>query len=401
MIARIPVALLACLLWAATALAAPPPSPYDLERLTYKAPLRVQLDEASPPSLVVGVRTPVKLVIRNITGPGSNQPPVAIVLRGLAWTGDPVDRRTWLRSVMGDVREQTDGTLVFDGTVRRIGDVRIESALLFPGQQVTIDMPFTPQKPGKQSVDITYGIVGGIDTWASNIWLVREGEGRYVFWPRATHADIAAAGLVGGSAVVRQSMRPSTTPLVLSHETWSVDLPVRADEKGTATGGVSLAQALRAVGWSKGGHARPKHGVWAYWRPALHAWIFVAEDGTAVALRIELGRSQPEPMPRMAVGVPEAFGSAAQESTEMILRPDVFSDMVNVQRAVQGEWYDPGLTRVPIDQLWSVLRRAAARGVELRMVTYDANGLGNEQALSAGVRLDQGGRWLPLESLPR
>lgn len=392
--------MVACLLWV-VGVASAGPSPYDIERLTYKAPLRVTIDTASPASLVVGVRAPVKLVVRNITGPGSSLPAQAIVVRGVAWTGDPVDQRTWLRPVVGDVREQSDGTLVFDGASKRISDIRMESALLFPGQQVTIDMPFTPQKQGRQKVDITYGVVGGADRWATDIWLVRDGDGRFVLWPRATLGEVASAGWMGGPALVRQSMRASTSPLTVSRETWSVDLPVRVDEKGAATGGMSLARALAEAGWDDWMRVNPGRRVWVYWRPALRAWFFVREDGTATALRVEPGGARPEKMPRMATGVPEAFGSAPENATDMLMRPDVFSDLVSVRRAAQGEWYDPGITRVPIEQLWSVLRRAASRGVDLRVVTYDANGLGNEQVVSAGVRLDHSGRWLPLEDLPR
>ena len=391
---RVTTACVAALLLVGCAFAQEPAP--SLRPLLSEPPLRVTLEASPRGGFVAGVRAPVRLVVRNVTGsPGLTQTPVAVVLRGVTWKGCPPDRRSWLHPVMGDVREMSDGALVLDTSASRLSEVMIESALIFPGQQVVIDMPYTPQRAGMQKVDISYGVVGPGETWADRVWCARGGEGRFQTWPRATSWEIDAMQGSGGAGVVRQSMRASGTPIELHHETWSVLLSGRADPKGLATGGLNADRALEKVGWAGAERARPKAQVWRFWRPSLSAWFFVRDDGSAVALRREGGRWEREPMPAMAVTVPEAFGAAPDGATDMLLKPEIFGDLVEVREPLRRGRYDIGASRVEPSRIWAVLRRALAQRVDLRYETFNASGLGNEQVLSAGVRLDHQGRWLP------
>jgi len=88
--------------------------------------------------------------------------------------------------------------------------------------------------------------------------------------------------------------------------------------------------------------------------------------------------------------VPELFG----ESTYMMLRPGVFDDIVKVQRPYFQMYYSAGATRVEPNKLWQILLRARKRGIRLRAVSYNPNGLGITYAITAGVTLSSGGGWI-------
>jgi hypothetical protein len=374
--------LLFCLLVASAVSAAP----HELAPGLPGRPLRVSLEEPLPGKLVRGRLLPFHLVVRNI----SKEPAEAVVLRAVWWTGDRPDERSWLRPVLGKVLEQPDGSLSLDRGVEAPSDILFESAVLFPGDSIAVDMPLTIQRGGRQKVEMTYAEIPE-ERWGSDIWLPGADFSSSDRFASLAHPPGPAPR--GGLAVVRASMRPNPTPLVLAHETWSVDLPLRPDVHGVTTGGLSWDGALARLGW-EGWVRRHPSGYRGYWRDGMKSWLFVRDDGVGAALRRDGGGWVHEKLPRMAATLPAMLESGKDAATPMLLRADVFGSLLPVRGPAQGRWYDAGVTPVPADRLWDVLRRARDRGIELRVVTWDGNGLGNEQAVSAGIRIDARGRWL-------
>ena len=56
-------------------------------------------------------------------------------------------------------------------------------------------------------------------------------------------------------------------------------------------------------------------------------------------------------------------------------------------------YYDAGVTEVAPSEMWKALDIARRRGLRLRRVSFDANGLGETACLSIAVEVDGTGRW--------
>jgi hypothetical protein len=75
-----------------------------------------------------------------------------------------------------------------------------------------------------------------------------------------------------------------------------------------------------------------------------------------------------------------------------ILDPEVFSDIIEVQRPYVRMYYNPGITEVPLNLFSKILARARERKIAVLLRWIDPNSLGRQYVMVVGVEVDDKGR---------
>jgi hypothetical protein len=327
----------------------------------------------------------------------------AIVLRGVRWESYPEDGRQWLKRLPGSTTPAERGTVTYHPLAQQLTSLAFETGLILPGEMLSVALPLTPQKEGRQRVVVSYKVIGGSDRWTEELLLPQRDS---LQSPRLAAVDYSPATpdrargrRTGEPALVRSTSQEDAPRWPLRQATLTVWLPVA--KEGSEGAGLSVEEAARQAGIQS---RREKFR--AYYREPLRSWFFVREDRTAVGLRFRNNRWERLPLPRMDLTAPEQLCRLDHGATALLLRPETFGDLTEIRTpslvAAYGDHpepgggirYDPGATAVEEQKVWAILDRARQRSVDLRVVTIEPAGMGARRLLTAGVTVDDGGRWI-------
>lgn len=284
--------------------------------LTYPVSARVVLPDGQ--KLAAGAYARVQVKIRNTTTEaGKNRvamPLQAVLLRYVGWDKG-IERSDWLRPVYGSTKQNPDGTVEHNTVTQQMTDLRFETGLLLPGEELTVELPFTPQQELGQ-LKIGYAVVPG--NFESQVLLAEPisavGPGKVTVRYLPCSAATAEAR-TRGIALVKATMSGKADLDVLD-KTLDFTLPLVADP--ALTGGLSREQALAMFPAPKGSQ------VFAFYREPLRAWmVLVAHDndqGTWTALVNEGGQWSKKPLPLMRLEVPDVL--AMDHSIDAKLPPE-------------------------------------------------------------------------------
>jgi len=309
---------------------------------------------------------------------------VPIVLRAVSWLGCPADARRWLRPIYGSISPEAGDAITHNLMAQQLTNLRFESGLILPGADRIVDAPLTPQGQTEQLI-IKYAEVGDESGWRRKV-LLRDPARRESL--KDTYVPVAPERMPAQSeaspyALVVTTMRQDAVAIPMFETKVSVTFtPAQASVQ--LTGGLNASSAALKAGRPQSMRLRSVYST------ALNSWFFVAQNGEAAALRRHGNNWERIPMPVMDSIVPDGFGA----QTLMLLNPMVFGDLLRVEKPAYRMYYDPGVSRVDFAVLWRVLKRARDRRIPLRFVSFDANGLGVESAIAAGVTIGAGGQWI-------
>lgn len=316
-----------------------------------------------------------------------------IVIRQLRWHAYRDDHYLWLNEIYGPASWDSDGNVSHHLVAQTRSHLRFERGLILPGEEILVSTPMTPQKNGQHDLVIRYAMEPHGADWMKNVLLPGDdSEPRgvvNVYTPITEKILHTGKANAGRTAILRRTCEPDAVPLLEDEVTIQVQLPL-SESNPKATGGLTADAAARKVGLDPSGD----HYL-AFYKEPLWAWFFVQYDGTSVALWKENGRWTRVSLPKMDPTTPDEFATN-DKATSMLLRPDAFKDILKVEMPhYEGAgWYQVGETRVTSEKLWAVLERSRQRGIELRLVTFNSNGLENDCLLSAGVEVNKRGIWL-------
>jgi hypothetical protein len=273
---------------------------------------------------------------------------------------------------------------------QQLTGLKFESGLILPGSRRLIEAPLTPQS-GSEQLIVQYATVGTPNSWKKEV-LLRRPAGRDPMSDQYTVVApqrMPAQSEVEPDALVTSTMKADSPARSFLKARLSVNIPASSDA-AKLTGGITAQEARR-----RSGLPQPA-GLRCAYAKDLQAWFLTDRAGEAVALRRTGERWVRVPMPAMEPVVPERFG----KDTYMLLRPAAFGDLITVNRPHVRMYYDAGVTHITGSQIWKILKRARDRRIRLKLVTYDPNGLGVESAISAGVAVDSGGKWIDPAAIP-
>lgn len=278
----------------------------------------------------------------------------------------------------------------YNRTVAAMTDLAFERGVLLPGERLAIALPFTPQQYPNNSVHIAYVVAGGADApWREEVLVPGEAprpDGE-VFIP-ANDMVIESRNGRGSMGLLRATMPLGGEGLVVQSADFEVPVPVAESYDLGLTGGLTRAEAA--------GHAGAtieEMNHLGYYLPDMKTWFFIGADEVTRTLRHADGEWVFDFAVRMPAFAPEFFGRHG-EATRLLMNPEVFGHLVEVNAPSENRYYDPGLTELDAEQLWRVLGYAGGKkGMELRVVRINPNGIASRWVLTLGVRVDAAGRW--------
>ena len=327
----------------------------------------------------------------------------AIVLRGVHWANYRDDERKWLRQLYGSTTEKPDGSVDYNNMAQQLTRLSFEAGLILPSEERVVEVPITPQENGRHDLVVDYAVIGNGRDWMGEVLLADQSKGGTgtVYRPATAERIRERKGVAEENAIVRSTSKPDAPSLPVQTKVFSLQLPILSvAQPQIPLPGMIPAQRLSATDAAQRAGLDPtKDKYLAFYREALQSWFFVRTDRSAVALRLEFPQKAPQAiwrkklLPNMDLTAPEDFCAHRDNTTEILLRPETFSDIVKVNTPKVKMYYEPGATELTMQQLWSILDRARERVIPVRIVTFDPNGLGVTHLLSAGVKVDSAGRW--------
>ena len=374
---------------------------------TNSFPLSARITSESSPLIVGLYARNLRVVIRNTTPDAARQgvamPLQAIVLRGVHWANYRDDERKWLSQLYGSTTEKPDGSVDYNNMAQQLTRLSFEAGLILPSEERVVEVPITPQENSRHDLVVDYAVIGNGRDWMGEVLLPDQSKGRTgtVYRPATAERTRQRKGVAEENAIVRSTSKPDAPPLPVQTKVFSLQLPVSSvAQPQMPLPGMIPAQRLSATDAAQLAGLDPmKDRYLAFYREALQSWFFVRTDRSAVALRLEFPQKAPQAiwrkklLPNMDLTAPDDFCAHTANTTEILLRPETFSDIVKVNTPKVKMYYEPGATEVTMQQLWSILDRARERVIPVRIVTFDPNGLGVTHLLSAGVKVDSAGRW--------
>ncbi len=332
-------------------------------------------------SYVVGLpATEVAVVIRNETSDKASGviPPRALVLRNVAWVGGQPAARRWHGPVMGAVSENSDHTLSLNPNIARLSLQAFEYGLLFPGDEITVNLPLTPQGEEPPVLKITYTWAGDSTQWPNGLLLPVDGAGETTQFVPATTERVVARHNRGGLGAWRATLAPAAAPVPEQTFTLPVILPLAPNPDYQLTGGISIIEAA----WKSG--ADQARGPWrGVYVAALRTWFFTTAGGRARAYERVPVEHPPMPptappgyvpkpwkwtpreLPAMDLAAPDAFGRGDNGSTAIQLDAATFGPLLAVAETGAGRYATPAVTQVPADKFWAVLNLAREKKLHL------------------------------------
>lgn len=318
----------------------------------------------------------IRVILRNATADRDrNIAPTAVVLRGVRWDYR-ADDRSWHSRSPGRVDRNSDGSLLHDTSAGGLTDIAFERGLLRPGESIELSLPLTPQIFGRHDLIVKYGLLPA-DTWKSDT-LVQEsvppkspGRIKIGYYP----ASAVPHDKRGPAAVYRPTSKPgSATPMAIYDGVIGFKIPMRPEEpKDSPLVGIARKAGIDLLNES----------WWAFRKEAMNAWIFVRDDGRAVALKGE----EYLLLPDMDVRVPEELGAVEDGSTRMYLRRAGFEGLYE---GLEPDPAVPEALRLPSERLWPLMERAAAQGVRLERVSVRTPSAGPLNVVSCGMSVHSG-----------
>ena len=319
--------------------------------LNYPVSARVVLPEGQ--KLAAGAYARLQVKIRNTTTEaGKHQvamPLQAVVLRYVGWDKG-IERSDWLRPVYGSTKQDPDGTVEHNTMAQQMTNLRFETGLLLPGEEVTVELPFTPQAATGQ-LKIGYAVVPG--NFESQVLLaerispVGPGKGTVRYLPYSPETA-QARQRTRGIALVKATMS-GKADLDVVERPLDFTLPLSSDP--ALTGGLSREQALAQFALPAGAQ------TFAFYREPLRAWfVLVAENndqGTWTALVNEGGKWTKKPLPLMRLEVPDVL--ATDHPVDVKIPPELGGFQDSAQPAKPDS---AGTVSVPPSAWWDLLETA-------------------------------------------
>jgi hypothetical protein len=355
-------------------------------------PISLQVEAGSSAPLVAGLLAEhLRVVVRN------QSPDAVVALRGLAWSPGGRASIDWHGPVYGSSHESLAGDrVVMDELNQALTSHAFEQGVLLPGEALSVLMPLTPQQARGHLLDVAYVQVSGErGGWRAEV-LVPEDPSVLprIAFVAPTEEIIRQREGKGGIGLLRATMSPGAQGPQVQHVRVPLELPVAQEADAERTGGLTPAEAAGRAG------AIEEQGFVFYYRPSMQTWFFIRHDGMCRALRREGDRWVFHFLSEMPVNAPEFFGSG-EAQTPLLLNPEVFGERVEVMTPWTQMYYNPGETHVDARELWEILRLAEEKKLPVDLVTMNPNGLGVQQVLAIGVKVDSAGRWIDPAIPPR
>ncbi len=385
-----------------------------VQSMGVKAPISVRLVVAENEPLIPGLQAKsVKVIVRNDT---EDQ---VIAIRGARWWEGGIASMNWHGPMQGATSEwqgaqnEPDGSgiiidiegminkeqaqtqpsqqgISYNRTAASMTSLAFESGVLLPGEQIAIPLAFTPQRYPNNTVQIGYITVGDADTdWRSEVLLPGEAP-RYDGDILVPPDDKMIESRQGRSSIglLRSTMTLGEDGAIQSSANFEVPISMAKEYDLDLTGGLTREEAAGRVGATI-----EEMNHMGYYLPTMKTWFFIGADENTRTLRWEDDKWVFDFALHMPPFAPELFGRG-QEKTSLLLNPDVFGHMVDVNTPSEDRYYDPGLTELDADQLWAVLKYGGAKkAVELDAVVISPNGIAKQWVLTLAVRVDASGRW--------
>jgi len=310
-------------------------------------------------------------------------------IRDVRWVNG-LRRSDWVKSLSGKSRVTSAGLIVVERGPNA-SEIGFEHGLLLPGESLKLTLPLTPQSPGIHTLEVAFVTVGGPGRpWRDEVLIpASKGAATEIFDVPLDRLIQARAGQ-GGIGLLRCALQKNLSPQEVTRLAYRFGLPMA---KGVwlsqLTAGLSAEQALARA------EIPPDAGHLAYFIEPLPAWVLIRPtDGDSRTLLKEGETWSLLRGSKIDAAAPDLMCSAPDHSTPALLDPNNFSDIVAVQTPWLGQLYNPGKTYLDPPSLRLVLRRAGERSIPIHVATIDPNGLGLEEILTLGVKVDASGRWL-------
>lgn len=315
----------------------------------------------------------------------------AAAIRDVHWING-LRRSDWVKSLSGKSRVTAAGLVVIERGPDA-SDIWFEHGLLLPGESMKLTLPLTPQSPGIHVLEVSFVAVGGADKpWRDQVLIpASRGNATEIFDAPADRSIQDRAGQ-GGIGLLRCALQNDGPTPEVTRLAYRVGLPlIQGEWLPQLTAGLAADKAVSIAGLplqQEGSHL-------AYFLEPLQAWVLVrpADGESRVLLRDGENWTVLKGC-RMDVAAPDLMCAAPDLSTPALLDPNAFADIAKVQTPWLGKLYNPGKTYLNPETLRAVLRRATERRTPIRVATIDPNGLGLEEILTIGVKVDAAGRWL-------
>jgi hypothetical protein len=262
-------------------------------------------------------------------------------------------------------------------------------------------MPFTPQQYPNNTLQVDYVAVGDDKTpWRDEVLV----PGPPPASPRTdfvvpTEAHVRNRAGRGSMGALRSTLALDAAGPRVKWGHFEIPIPLAAKPDPALTGGLTREQAAGRVG-----AMNEEEGYLGYYLPGMKTWFFIRGDGRTRVLRPEGDDWSFDFAKNMPAFVPDLFGRG-DEKTAILLNPDVFGEIVEVQTPWRQMYYNPGLTYLDANELRSVLDHAERKlGAELDAVVINPNGLAKQWVLTLGVKVDSAGKWIhpvvPVREVP-
>ncbi len=352
-----------------------------------EGPVSVRLQVDPGEQLIPGLHAKkVKVVVRN------HSEDQAVVIRGLKWWEGGLESLNWYGPIQGASAQAEKGEIEvsLNRTAQSLTSLSFEKGLLLPGDQITVIMPFTPQRYPNNMFTVDYVAVGGEgEDWADLV-LIEGPPPAYMgsVFVRPNQDALQQRKGRGGLGLLRNTMDPGEADPMVKGSHFDIPIPIAKEYDTALTGGLTRMEAA-----GRAGATIEEMNHMGYYLPKMQTWFFIRGDGDARYLRLEDGKWVFDFMINMPAFTPELFGRG-EAKTPILLNPDVFGGIVEVNTPSQGMYYDPGITMLDAEELWQVLQLAGKKkGALLDAVVIDPNGLDRQWILTLAVRVDASGRW--------
>ncbi len=359
-------------------------------------PLAVKLDARPKEPLIPGLFADhVHVVVRNHT---EDQ---AVAIRNVKWWEGGRESLNWHGSVFGASIQDGKGEIIVElnETVQALSSIAFEKGLLLPGDELTVYMPFTPQKYDDNTLQIHYVAVGDETTsWEDEVLIPRglQSAGPRTRFVEPSEEVLQRRNNEGGMGLLRSTMAIGAEGAAVKWGHFSVPIPIEKDPDPQATGGLTLERAS-----GRAGAHHEDEGYLGYYLPKMQTWFFIRGDDFARTLRLEDDKWVFDFMKNIPAFAPDFFGRG-EAQTAILLNPDIFGEIVEVQTPWRQMYYNPGKTYLDANELWQVLQLTNANpDLDLQMVVINPNGLGKEWVLTIGVEADSAGKWIEPAIEPR
>ena len=354
-----------------------------------KAPISVKLKLGSEKPLISGLYAKhIYVVIRN------DSKDKAVAIRNIKWWEGGRESLNWYGRIYGSTVQYEKGNVavVLNELTQSLTSLAFEKGLLLPGDELKVSMPFTPQRYANNTLQVEYITVGDDEKpWHEQVLIVGPAPAslRVDFVRLSSPDDVGDRKGRGGMGLVLSTMDQRSTPPKVEKAIFDVPVPIDKEPDTKLTDGLTFMQAA----W-RAGAANEDEGYLGYYLPKMKTWFFIRGDGFVRTLRpkgddwtFDFGKN-------MAAWVPDYFGRGG-EKTAILLNPEIFGDIVEVQTPWQEMYYNPGLTELNADELWQVLQLINRKlGLEVESVVINPNGLGRSRVLTIGVKVDSAGKWI-------